>query len=183
MLSDATAPPHTRRRFRGLYGVALFAALTVWTVLGNPTVFAIPGGGGNTTTTFTTSTTSHTVLGCPAPPFDPSCVQEGATLACVTTTTTFGPACIGTGNLDVPNALPCDTSCIGCSACAVPPFGTPFCVRAGTLNINTNTDTTTFICAAAAPALGPWTLALCALLLAAYAVQRVNRARSRAHPS
>ena len=175
MLSDATAPPHTRRRFRGLYGVALFAALTAWTVFADPPAF---GGAGNFT--FTTSTSSHTVAGCPSRSFSPSCVQEGTTLTCVTTTTTFGPACIGIGNRDEANELPCNTSCCGSSACDVPPFGTPFCVQPGTTNINTNTDTTTFICTAAAPALGPWTLALCALLLAAFAVRRVNRRRGAA---
>ena len=137
-----------------------------WTVFFNPTVFA--GGLSNITTT--TSTSSHTILGCPPPPVPPGCGlldPGGTTLTCVTLT--FGPACIRVGNLDVPNDQPCGTT---------PPFGTPFIVAAGTENINTNTDTITFLCkASTAPALAPWALALCAAVLVGYAVWRVSRTR------
>jgi hypothetical protein len=168
-----------RRGRRGLCGVALFAVLTAWTVFVNPTVFAAGVCGAPTAgnTTATNSTSSHTIFGCPAPPYPPTCVLEGMTLTCTTIDLAFGPTCIGVENLDVPNEQPCDANCCTApSACEVPPFGTPCCVPAGKTNINTNTDTTTFICkASTAPALAPWALALCAAVLVAYAVRRVQR--------
>ncbi len=182
MLSMGTSRSRAPRRFRGLCGVALFAGLTAWTVFVNPTVFAgdCPGPTSSNITT-TTSTSSHTIFGC-QPPVPPNCGLDpgGTTLTCVTVDFAFGPTCIGTGNRDVPNDQPCDAGCCAGTSfvCEVPPFGTPCCVPRGKENINTNTDTTTFICkSATAPALAPWALALCAALLAAYAVRRVNRSR------
>jgi hypothetical protein len=165
--------PHMPRRFRGLCGVALFAVLTAWMVILNPTVFAagLCGGGssGGSIVTTTTSTSSHTILGCPTPPFDPDCVLEGMTLTCLTVELEFGPKCIGVENRDVPNELPCDCG-------EAPPFGTPCCVAAGTENINTNTDTTTFLChSSTAPALAPWALGLLFAGLSALGLWRLRR--------
>jgi hypothetical protein len=136
--------------------MALFAVLTAWTVFVNPVVFGDVGGGGTNSTTFTTSTSSHTASGCPS-----------RTEQSVATTVAFGPTCIGIGNLDVPNQLTC-------GAPPAPPFGTPFFVAAGTQNLNTNTDTATFICKPAAPALGGWALGLLFAGLSALGVWRLR---------
>jgi hypothetical protein len=166
-----TRPALARPGAHAIHRTVLVLTLTAWTTCVSSPVF-----GGPTSTT--TSTSSRTTLACPAPPFAPDCVLEGQTLICVTTTTTFGPACIGIGDRNVANALPC-TGCSGCIACEVPPSGTPFCVAAGNLNVNTNTDTTTFLCQSTpAPALSAWGLAACAGLLLAYAARRLRASRA-----
>lgn len=53
-----------------------------------------------------------------------------------------GPGCIGIGDRDVPNTLPC-AGCAGTTT--VPPAGQPQCVPSGSINTNTNTDTHTVI--------------------------------------
>jgi len=58
----------------------------------------------------------------------------------------LGPDCIGIGNRDVPNVAPCT----GCTTppqptVPIPGFGTPFCVVAGTANLNEHTQTHTVI--------------------------------------
>src|ERR1700687_4914989 len=177
-----------RRIPRCLCGVASLAALTLWTLRVRPIVFAAacvpdpscdpnnpppccPGcppccnpcpctGGGTTNVSFTTSTTHHTDPGCAvSPPFcsqpsPPICSQMGTTRSCVCTTTTFGPGTIPIGDDQ-------SKSCF---------------VTAGTLNINTTTDTTTFLCQLA-PTLSPWALVACAAALAAYAAYRVTQRR------
>ncbi len=63
-----------------------------------------------------------------------------------TTEERLGPDCIGIGDRDVPNTAPCG----GCTSPPQPPVpvpaaGTPFCVAANTININSHTRTHTVI--------------------------------------
>ena len=60
----------------------------------------------------------------------------------ITLDETIGPGCTGIDDLDVPNTMPCG-SCAGTST--IPPFGTPYCVLAGSNNFNVITDQHTVI--------------------------------------
>jgi len=60
----------------------------------------------------------------------------------VQTESVFGPDCVGIGDRDVPNTMPCSPCMHGA---AVPPAGIPFCVLPGTLNINSHVHTETVV--------------------------------------
>ncbi len=51
----------------------------------------------------------------------------------------IGPACLGIGDRDEPNTTPCEAC--GLATGTVPPSGVPYCVLAGSTNVNTNTNT------------------------------------------
>lgn len=75
---------------------------------------------------------------------DPVTVETGREATDVVTSAThIGPLCIGVGDLDVPNSAPCGPYCAGTGPCAstnVPPVGTPKCIPAGGIDIETLVD-------------------------------------------
>jgi hypothetical protein len=114
-----------------------------------------------TTQTAVADATAALVAGPPASLFvkGPTLVDTTTTLVDTSTTTmetgrsdmdtvtvelAIGPDCIGVGDRDVANTMPCGAGCTFATT-KVPPTGTPYCVVVGTQNLNANTHTLTTI--------------------------------------